>query len=127
MAGSAHTAASFCPVFLAPQSYNGDGRSNGLDWVVESERAFLVGVQLKQQRSKYGYSVLESIDELGRLAETAGLEVGALYCSPFWFDPGVTVIRFARQVGPADRESGHAHYLLWISACSQFSPAWLWR
>jgi hypothetical protein len=34
-----------------------------------------VGVQLKQQRSKYGYSVLESIDELGRLAETAGLEV----------------------------------------------------
>ncbi|GAB4815794.1 hypothetical protein N2152v2_002840 [Parachlorella kessleri] len=40
-----------------------------------AERAYLVGVQLKQQRSKYGYTVLESIEELGRLADTAGLEV----------------------------------------------------
>lgn len=48
-----------------------------LEWWEQSERAYLVGVQLKNQRSKYGYSVLESLEELGRLAETAGLEVRA--------------------------------------------------
>jgi GTPase len=52
----------------------------------EPERCILVGVALKSgtQRDKrstrHTYSVLESLEELGRLAETAGLEVsGQLY------------------------------------------------
>ena len=37
-------------------------------------------LQLKQQRSKHGYGVQESLEELGRLADTAGLEVvGSTY------------------------------------------------
>lgn len=37
-------------------------------------------LQLKQQRSKHGYGVHESLEELGRLADTAGLEVvGSTY------------------------------------------------
>ncbi|PRW33541.1 GTP-binding hflX isoform A [Chlorella sorokiniana] len=60
------------------------GSSDGSDWDSyydeEKERCFLVGVQLKQQRSKHGYGVQESIEELGRLADTAGLEVvGSTY------------------------------------------------
>jgi GTPase len=41
------------------------------------EKVFLVSAALKssQQRKKVGYSILESLEELGRLAETAGLEV----------------------------------------------------
>ena len=36
--------------------------------------------QLKQQRSRHGYGVHESLEELGRLADTAGLEVvGSTY------------------------------------------------
>ncbi len=38
------------------------------------ERVYLVGVQVKSRRKKYGYSIQESLEELGRLAETAGLE-----------------------------------------------------
>ncbi|KAI7837304.1 hypothetical protein COHA_008868, partial [Chlorella ohadii] len=60
------------------------GSSDGSDWDSyydeEKERCFLVGVQLKQQRSKHGYGVQESLEELGRLADTAGLEVvGSTY------------------------------------------------
>lgn len=40
------------------------------------ERVFLVGATLKKrQKHKFEYSVQESLEELGRLAETAGLEV----------------------------------------------------
>ena len=39
------------------------------------ERAFLVGVAQKGSRDKFAYNVHESLEELGRLAETAGLEV----------------------------------------------------
>ena len=40
----------------------------------------LSSLQLKQQRSKHGYGVQESLEELGRLADTAGLEVvGSTY------------------------------------------------
>lgn len=47
--------------------------------VDQPERAFLVGVQRKGSRGrKYGYSLDESMDELGRLASTAGLEVSPL-------------------------------------------------
>lgn len=58
--------------------------SGSFDWDFpseeERERCFLVGVQLKKQRSKHGYSVQESLEELGRLADTAGLEVtGSTY------------------------------------------------
>jgi hypothetical protein len=42
-----------------------------------AERAFLVGAALKtdQRQNKIGYDLLESLSELGRLAESAGLEV----------------------------------------------------
>lgn len=39
------------------------------------ERAFLVGVAAKGKRDRFAYNVHESLEELGRLAETAGLEV----------------------------------------------------
>ena len=39
------------------------------------ERAFLVGVARKGHKQKYTYTITESLEELGRLAETAGLEV----------------------------------------------------
>ena len=39
------------------------------------ERAFLVGVAQKGKRDRFAYNVHESLEELGRLAETAGLEV----------------------------------------------------
>ncbi|KAK9862028.1 hypothetical protein WJX84_001065 [Apatococcus fuscideae] len=41
----------------------------------EPERAYLVGVQLKGKQSRFAYSVHESLEELGRLASTAGLQV----------------------------------------------------
>ena len=44
------------------------------------ERCFLVGVQLKQGKGRHGYGVQESLEELSRLADTAGLEVmGSTY------------------------------------------------
>eukprot|EP00889_Picochlorum_renovo_P004886 jgi/Picre1/31916/NNA_007264.t1 len=41
------------------------------------EKVFLVGAALKsaQKKSSIGYGIVESLEELGRLAETAGLEV----------------------------------------------------
>lgn len=48
------------------------------DMVIQGpERVFLVGATLKRRQKKpeYEYSVQESLEELGRLAETAGLEV----------------------------------------------------
>ena len=39
------------------------------------ERAFLVGVAQKGHRDRFAYNIHESLEELGRLAETAGLEV----------------------------------------------------
>ena len=42
------------------------------------ERAFLVGVAPKGNRDRFAYNVHESLEELGRLAETAGLEVRSL-------------------------------------------------
>lgn len=45
-------------------------------WSTEQERVYLVGVMVKsEQRSKYAYNVHESLEELGRLADTAGLKV----------------------------------------------------
>ena len=43
------------------------------------ERVYLVGVQQKGAKSKYGYSVEQSLEELGRLASTAGLEVNSCH------------------------------------------------
>lgn len=46
------------------------------------ERAFLVGVQLKGSAKRHEHSLSASLEELGRLAETAGLEVvGSTYQS----------------------------------------------
>ncbi|KAK9810057.1 hypothetical protein WJX72_004066 [[Myrmecia] bisecta] len=39
------------------------------------ERAYLVGVHIKGTRDRFGYSTEESLEELARLAATAGLEV----------------------------------------------------
>ena len=65
------------------QSSDGDSAASDREpqWEEEErERCFLVGVQLKQQRSRHGYSVRASLEELGRLADTAGLEVmGSTY------------------------------------------------
>lgn len=56
----------------------------------ETETAFLVGVQVRGQQKKMGYSMAESLQELGRLASTAGLQVhsqwhftcaACLYCA----------------------------------------------
>lgn len=49
-------------------------------WRDRAERAFLVGVQVKKQAQgaragRHGYSMAESLAELGRLADTAGLTV----------------------------------------------------
>ena len=46
-------------------------------WEPPRERAYLVGAALKadQRAGRIGYGVLESLEELGRLADTAGLEV----------------------------------------------------
>jgi hypothetical protein len=38
------------------------------------ERVFLVGAAIKRRQKKFEYSIQESLEELGRLAETAGLE-----------------------------------------------------
>ena len=46
------------------------------------ERAFLVGVAQKGKRDRFAYNVHESLEELGRLAETAGLEVRLSPCLP---------------------------------------------
>ena len=42
------------------------------------ETAFLVGAKVKGTRQEVGYSLAESLDELARLASTAGLE--ACHC-----------------------------------------------
>ncbi|KAL4435425.1 hypothetical protein ABPG77_006187 [Micractinium sp. CCAP 211/92] len=62
---------------LRSQGLDSDSEGSDWDspWEEQRERCFLVGVQLKQQRSRHGYSVHESLEELGRLADTAGLEV----------------------------------------------------
>jgi len=56
----------------------GEGDSDLVDQ--GPERVYLVGVSVKSRQKKYGYSIQESLEELGRLAETAGLEVaGSTY------------------------------------------------
>lgn len=44
-------------------------------WSEDRERVFLVGAWLKNDRKRFGYSPEESLEELGRLADTAGLKV----------------------------------------------------
>lgn len=42
---------------------------------VGPERVYLVGVAVKGRQKRYGYTIQESLEELARLADTAGLEV----------------------------------------------------
>lgn len=50
-------------------------------WSIEKERVYLVGVNVKSEsRSRYSYNVHESLEELGRLADTAGLKVSNMGC-----------------------------------------------
>ncbi|GIL55331.1 hypothetical protein Vafri_10883 [Volvox africanus] len=51
------------------------GRKIELPPVDERERVFLVGASIKGEQRRYSYDVHESVEELGRLAETAGLRV----------------------------------------------------
>lgn len=47
---------------------------------VPRERVYLVGVALKTAKKRFGYTVRESLEELGRLSDTAGLRVvGSTY------------------------------------------------
>jgi hypothetical protein len=54
------------------------------------ERAFLVGVAQKGHRDRFAYNIHESLEELGRLAETAGLEVRVPLT--FHFCPGASSV-----------------------------------
>lgn len=45
------------------------------DAVSGPERVYLVGVSVKSRQKRYGYTIQESLEELARLADTAGLEV----------------------------------------------------
>lgn len=59
-------------------SHSGSSNRSGVSSkavVPAQERAFLVGVAQKGRQKQYAYSITESLAELGRLAETAGLEV----------------------------------------------------
>lgn len=58
-------------------SSRGPSNGTGIEWELPRERAFLVGAALKseQRPGKIGYGIMESLEELGRLADTAGLEV----------------------------------------------------
>lgn len=64
---------------LRDQKIPDDGE--GSDLVYQGpERVFLVGAAVKKRQKKFEYSIQESLEELGRLAETAGLEVvGSTY------------------------------------------------
>ncbi|EFJ39892.1 hypothetical protein VOLCADRAFT_108445 [Volvox carteri f. nagariensis] len=56
------------------------GRQTELPPEDERERVFLVGAAIKGEQRRHTYDVHESVDELGRLAETAGLRVmGSTY------------------------------------------------
>ena len=48
------------------------------DW---QETAFLAGVSSKGRQERTGYTITESLDELARLANSAGLQV-CLSCAP---------------------------------------------
>ena len=39
------------------------------------ERVYLVGVAVKGRQKRYGYTIQDSLEELARLADAAGLEV----------------------------------------------------
>lgn len=65
-----------------------DSESEGSDWDSawdeQRERCYLVGVQLKQQRSRHGYGVHESLEELGRLAGGCCSQPCQLQQLPSW-------------------------------------------
>ncbi|MEW5316898.1 MAG: hypothetical protein WDW38_008239 [Sanguina aurantia] len=44
-------------------------------WATDKERVYLVGVSEKKRTNGGGYTIDESLEELGRLSETAGLKV----------------------------------------------------
>lgn len=59
------------------EAINAGAHASFIDGIVPRERAYLVGAALKsaQRHGRIGYGILESLEELGRLADTAGLEV----------------------------------------------------
>ncbi|GLC45322.1 hypothetical protein PLESTB_000309600 [Pleodorina starrii] len=64
----------------AGQRQRTPGRQIELPPEDERERVFLVGAAIKGEQRRYTYDVQESVEELGRLAETAGLRVmGSTY------------------------------------------------
>jgi GTP-binding protein HflX len=59
------------------EAVDAEARASFIEGIVPRERAYLVGAALKsaQRPGRIGYGILESLEELGRLADTAGLEV----------------------------------------------------
>jgi GTP-binding protein HflX len=59
------------------EAVEAEARASFIEGVVPRERAYLVGAALKsaQRPGRIGYGILESLEELGRLADTAGLDV----------------------------------------------------
>jgi hypothetical protein len=55
-----------------------DGAASDTDEAEElgPERVYLIGVAVKGLQKRYGYSIEDSLQELARLADAAGLEVG---------------------------------------------------
>ena len=55
-----------------------DGAASDTDEAEElgPERVYLIGVAVKGRQKRYGYSIEDSLQELARLADAAGLEVG---------------------------------------------------
>lgn len=68
---------SFADTLRGQQSGNNGSRLEAVETQAGPvvERAFLVGVAQKGHRDRFAYNIHESLEELGRLAETAGLEV----------------------------------------------------
>ncbi|GIL88353.1 hypothetical protein Vretifemale_16327 [Volvox reticuliferus] len=85
VSGESALAQSFESALLQAQQQAGPrqrtpGRQIELPPADERERVFLVGASIKGEQRRYSYDVHESVEELGRLAETAGLRVmGSTY------------------------------------------------
>ncbi len=66
-------------VALNTRRADSDGSGSDVEEEVKigPERVFLVGVSVKSRQKQYSYSIEESLEELARLATTAGLEACA--------------------------------------------------
>lgn len=65
------------PIHKKMQSVEQEASWSSDDYWDAKERCFLVAASLKslQRPNRIGYNIVDSLEELGRLADTAGLEV----------------------------------------------------